>query len=220
MLLLAQSGLEEGIWLRAERQTGGRGRLGRAWEGQEGNLYASTLVRRRPSDPHLAGLALVAGVAAHDALSRLAAATKLTLKWPNDILAEGAKLSGLLLEATGNAVVVGIGVNVTHHPVLADRATTCLHALGARAITAQQVAETLAHCFAYWLSVWRGQGFSAIREAWIERAHGPDTPLRANLPDGTSVDGRFETLDNDGNLILRLANGERRVIHAGDIFLL
>lgn len=220
MLALAAQGLDEGVWLRAERQSGGRGRLGRVWDSPPGNIHASTLVRLRSDDPPAPGLALVAGVAVHGALSRFVPPDTLALKWPNDVLAGRAKLSGMLLEAGHGAVVVGVGVNVAHHPVLADRETTSLHALGAQQAQAEGVMRALADSFAAKLSLWRSHGIAAIRAEWIARAHPAGTPLRAALPDGEVVESMFDTLDPHGNLILCLANGRRHVIHAGDVFLL
>ncbi|RZL52832.1 MAG: biotin--[acetyl-CoA-carboxylase] ligase, partial [Sphingomonas sp.] len=125
MRLLARQGAEEGLWLRAERQTAGKGRLGRQWVSEPGNLYASTLVRLRPADPAPATLALVAAVALHRAVG-VFLPDAARLKWPNDLLLGDAKLSGILLERSEDAVVVGIGVNLAHHPDLPDRATTSL----------------------------------------------------------------------------------------------
>lgn len=220
LLILAADGACEGIWLRAERQQGGRGRLGRPWHGEEGNLYTSTLVRLHPEDPPAPSLALLAAIAVHDALSAVAPETVFRIKWPNDIMVGSAKISGMLLERAGEAVVVGIGINVTHHPVLADRDTTCLHALGRAEVSAQLLIELVAARFADYLQLWRSGGVAVMRSLWLARAHAPGTMLRASLPDGNRVDGTFETLDSEGNLIMRLVNGQRKVIHAGDIFLL
>jgi BirA family biotin operon repressor/biotin-[acetyl-CoA-carboxylase] ligase len=219
MLALAKDGAAEGLWLRAQHQTQGRGRLNRPWEGEDGNLYASTLVRLMPADPPAPTLALVAAVAVHEALQRFVPHDDLRIKWPNDIMAGPAKLSGMLLEGTGDAVIIGIGVNVTHHPLLADRATTCLRALGATEVDAGALLQDIAQGFARYLALWRMMGVPVIRNHWLERAHLPGTALRANLPDGEVIPGTFETLDNDGALKLRLANGTISVIHAGDIFL-
>ncbi len=218
MIALAATGLEEGVWLRAERQTGGRGRQGRAWVSPPGNLYASTLVRPRPSDPPAATLALVAAVALEEAVSAYVPGMAL-LKWPNDLLIDGAKLSGILLERAGDAVVVGIGINLAHHPTDTDRVATSLGAYNA-AVAPEDFAETLADAFARWVERWRGEGIDVVRRRWVERAHRPGTPLTARLPDGSAIDGLFEGLDGEGALILRLADGTRRVIHAGDVFLL
>ncbi|WP_294044969.1 biotin--[acetyl-CoA-carboxylase] ligase [Sphingomonas sp.] len=218
MIALAANGLEEGVWLRAERQTVGRGRQGRAWVSPAGNLYASTLVRVRPSDPPAATLALVAAVALQEAVSAYLPGLA-AIKWPNDLLIDGAKLSGILLERAGTAVAVGIGVNLAHHPDDTDRLATSLAAQGA-AVGPADFIETLADAFARWVERWRGEGIDVVRRRWMERAHPSGTPLTARLPDGAVFDGLFEALDVEGALILRLADGTRRVIHAGDVFLL
>ena len=220
MLDLVRSGASEGLWLRAERQTGGRGRQGRTWVSPPGNLYTSTLVRLRPTDPQAASLALVAAVALEEAVrAHLGEAAVPTLKWPNDLLLDGAKLSGILLERSGDAVVIGLGVNLAQHPNDLDRVATSLAAHGA-IVDPATFQDTLADTFARWLGVWRGQGLAPIRARWLERAHPPGTPLTARLPDGSAVDGLFDGLDASGALVLRLADGNRRVIHAADIFLL
>ncbi len=167
LLLLARGGVEEGLWLRAERQTAGRGRLGRTWVSPAGNLYASTLVRVRTGDPAPATLALVAAVALHEAIGVFGVVAE--LKWPNDLIAAGAKLSGILLERGGDAVVVGIGVNVAHHPDLPERPTTSLAALGS-GVMAETLLDVLAETFARWLARWRGEGLGPVRAAWLAAA--------------------------------------------------
>lgn len=237
------------MWLRAERQLAGRGRQGRAWVSPTGNLYASTIVRLRPNDPPAATLALVSAVALEEAVRtyyrpspfRGFAAPSLSpvgeregarsaqpsgkgegllmLKWPNDLLLDGAKLSGILLERADDAVVIGVGVNLAHHPTDTDRLATSLAAHGVT-IEPAPFLDSLAEIFARWLSLWRSEGVPVVRDRWVERAHPAGTALTARLPDGTGVDGLFERLDADGALILRLADGGRRVIHAGDVFLI
>ncbi|MDY7525166.1 biotin--[acetyl-CoA-carboxylase] ligase [Sphingomonas sp. 10B4] len=249
MLLLAASGAEEGVWLRAERQSGGRGRQGRVWASPVGNFYGSTVVRVHAGDPAAATLALVAAIAleevvrvyltdtvapaeaggaalghapagARDAPAAPACAgATMWIKWPNDLLLNGAKLSGILLERSGDAVIVGIGINLAHHPDDTDRLATSLSDHGVTPDPAD-FAETLAEGFARWVAIWRGQGLAPIRARWLERAHPVGTALTARLPDGQAIDGLFGGLDGDGALILRLADGDSRVIHAGDVFLL
>lgn len=185
---------------------------------EEGNLYASTLVRLRPSDPPAATLALVAAVALQEVVNGVIAATATAqLKWPNDLLIDGRKVSGVLLERSEAVVVVGIGVNVAHHPALAGAAATSLRACGAT-IDAVALLDQLAAGFARWLSVWRAEGVGAIADRWVHRAHPPGTMLSVNLPDGENVVGRFAGLDEGGALVLGLADGGARVIHAGDVF--
>jgi BirA family transcriptional regulator, biotin operon repressor / biotin---[acetyl-CoA-carboxylase] ligase len=220
MAALARGGLGEGVWLRAERQTAGRGRQGRAWVSPAGNLHASTLVRLRLADPPAPTLALVAGVAVEEAVSVfLPAGASLQLKWPNDLLLAGAKLAGVLLERVEGAVVVGIGANLAHHPHVPDRPTTSLAVHGV-AVEAELFADTLAEAFARWLERWRGEGLSVVRARWLARAHPVGTALSARTPDGGVVEGLFAGLDADGLLILRLADGGTRVIHAADIALI
>lgn len=211
--------VEDGVWLRAEQQTAGRGRQGRAWQSPPGNLYASTVVRLLPHDPPAAGLAMVAAVALEEVVRAvLPDAEKLYLKWPNDVLLDGAKLSGILLERGGEHVVVGIGVNVAHHPELTDRATTSLRAEGAT-VDAATLLSDLAARFARWLEVWRGQGIAPVAARWGERAHPIGTALSVRLPDGGALNGQFLGLDASGALLLGLVDGTRHVIHAGDVFL-
>jgi BirA family biotin operon repressor/biotin-[acetyl-CoA-carboxylase] ligase len=222
MLMLAATGIAEGLWLRAECQTSGRGRQGRAWSSPAGNLYASTLVRLRPNDPQPATLALVAAVALQEvahAYLPSASGQDAILKWPNDLLLDGAKLSGILLERADDAVVIGIGVNLAHHPTDTERLATSLAAHGAKPDPADFI-ETLASAFARWLGIWRVEGLGPIRARWLERAHVPGTALTARLPDGSAIDGLFAGLDGEGALILRLADGATRVIHAADVFLI
>lgn len=144
-------------------------------------------------------------------------ASALTLKWPNDLLLGGAKLSGILLERAGAHVVVGIGVNVAHHPALADRLTTSLRAAGA-AVDAATLLDDLADPFATWLAVWREAGMAPVAVRWSERSHPVGTALNVRLPDQTALDGQFLGLDASGALLLGLADGTRHVIHAGDVF--
>lgn len=216
MAELARNGASEGLWLRAERQTAGKGRQGRAWQSPLGNLYVSTLVRTRAGEPSPATLALVAAVAL-DETARVFGIEPM-LKWPNDLLVGGAKLSGILLERVGDAVILGFGVNLAHHPEDLDRLATSFAAHGP-APDPQIFAETLAESFARWVSRWR-DGIAPVRERWLARAHPIDTALTARLADGSSIDGLFGGLDSEGALILRLADGTSHVIHAADVFLL
>ncbi len=214
---LARDGAAEGTWLRADRQVAGRGRQGRAWASPVGNLYASTLVRPRASDPPAPTLTLVAAVALHEAVSVFLAGA--SIKWPNDLLLGAAKLSGILLEGAGDAVIAGVGVNLAHHPDLPDRPTTSLAAHGVD-VAPETLLDVLVDTFARWLSIWRGQGLAPVRAAWLDRAHAVGTALSVRQPDGSRLDGLFDGLDAGGALLLRLGGGERRVIHAADVFLL
>lgn len=219
MAALAAAGEAEGNWLRAVTQSAGRGRLGRSWSSPAGNLYASTLVRPRAGDPSPASLALLAAVALHEVASAWVSDRAITLKWPNDLLIDGAKLSGILLESAAGAVVIGIGVNLAHHPAGLDRPVTSLSAHGTTPDPALFL-DDLAAAFARWLARWRTEGLAPVRERWLQAAHPVGTALTANLPGGERIEGLFDGLDSDGALILRLADGARHVIHAADVFLI
>ena len=216
---LAREGAEEGLWLRALRQTGGRGRQGRAWESPSGNLHASTLVRLRDGDPPAASLALVAAVALYEAVEAIVpGAEGLTLKWPNDLLLGGDKLAGILLERHEDVVVIGIGANLASHPELSDRPTTSLAAHGI-SCPPDLLLRDLAEGFDAWLGRWRSSGLAPVRKTWLAYGHGKGAALSVHDPAGALIEGTFAGLALDGALRLRLADGAERVIHAGDVFL-
>lgn len=217
---LAGSGAPDGLWLRADRQSAGKGRMGRDWQSPLGNFYGSTLVRLTPDDPPAATLALVAAVAVHQALAALAPALQLWIKWPNDILCQGAKMAGILLEREGDAVIIGIGVNLAFHPEGLGRPVTSLLAQGVAAPTAADFQLRLAATLDAAIVLWREQGLGPVRQDWLSRAHPIGTPLSASGGDGVALTGSFDGLAEDGALNLRLADGHVRAIHAGDIFLI
>ena len=194
--------------------------MGRDWQSPVGNFYGSTLVRLTAGDPRPATLALVAAVALHDSFRFLAPDIDFRIKWPNDLMVEGAKLSGILLERSGDAVVVGIGVNLAFHPEGLERKVASLQSLGVVPPEPGEFQHILAARFDDWLTVWRRAGLAPLRTAWVDRAHPKGTALSVNAPDGSVTDGLFEGLAEDGALLLRLADGSIRAIHAGDIFLI
>jgi BirA family biotin operon repressor/biotin-[acetyl-CoA-carboxylase] ligase len=177
-------------------------------------------VRLQQGDPPAPTLALVAAVALHEAAGLFAPAAELRIKWPNDLLCRGAKLSGILLERVEDAVIIGFGVNLAEYPAGTPRPATSIAAIAGAAPTAAAFAEALADTFARWLARWRGEGLSPVRSAWLAAAHPVGTALSAAAGEGGSVDGLFDGLDPDGALRLRLADGSSHVIHAGDVFLL
>jgi BirA family biotin operon repressor/biotin-[acetyl-CoA-carboxylase] ligase len=221
MLELARtSSVSEGDWLYADQQTSGRGRLGREWASPAGNVYASSLVSPRPSDPPAPTLALVAALSVYDALKIWAPLQPLIIKWPNDVLVAGEKISGILLESTSLTIVVGIGVNLKSFPGQLNRPATSLATLDIVPPEPKTFLEALSEIFATWLGRWREEGLSAIRAAWLDRAHPIGTALSAATQDDNRVNGLFDGLTDDCALRLRLADGATRVIHAGDVFLI
>ncbi|MES2303762.1 MAG: biotin--[acetyl-CoA-carboxylase] ligase [Pseudomonadota bacterium] len=219
--LLARLGAEEGVfenhWLIADRQSAGRGRAGRVWTDGFGNFMGSTVVHLRPSDPLPQTLALVAGVAAHQALmDSVPALAHLMLKWPNDLLVGEAKLAGILLERQRDTVVVGIGVNLAQAPAVPGRATASLSALGFD-VQRDTFAEHLAARFADALVRWHLGEWPVLRAQWLSRALPLGTLVSVKDRDHGEIIGAFGGIDDDGVALLRLADGAVHAIHAGDI---
>ena len=182
-LNLARAGERGPLWVTARTQSAGRGRRGRAWISEPGNLYASLLLGD-PSPPERAAeLSFVAALAVRDAVAALAGplTARLALKWPNDVLIDGKKISGILIEGEGTAVVVGIGVNCVHHPKETSYPASDLAAVG----ISMSIEELFAHLSATMmrrLKQWdRGAGFEAIRTDWLARAAGLGGPVRIAL---------------------------------------
>ncbi|WP_295631995.1 biotin--[acetyl-CoA-carboxylase] ligase [Novosphingobium sp.] len=207
----------EGDWLVADRQTGGRGRAGRTWFDGLGNFMGSTVAWLSAGDPPAPTLALVAGVAVHRAISGLSPGLRdVWLKWPNDVLLAGAKLGGILLERQGDAVVVGIGVNLAPAPDLPDRPSASLRSAGLD-IARDTFAEALAAQWSSALASWHLGDWPALRGEWLERAHPLGTRLMVRDAGGEPIEGTFAGLEPHGAALLRLADGAMRAIHAGEI---
>lgn len=207
----------EGEWLVADRQGAGRGRLGRAWTDGAGNFMGSTVVHLGAGDLSASTLALVAGLAAHEAISpHVAPPRRAILKWPNDVMIGSAKLAGILLERVGNSVILGIGVNLAAAPELTDRATVSLAAFGP-APDRDGFAQTLARQFDLELARWRNFGLAPIVVRWASVAHPIGTPLSVGEPGETPLECEFIGLADDGALLVRLADGSTRAIHAGEV---
>ncbi|BDW82725.1 biotin--[acetyl-CoA-carboxylase] ligase [Erythrobacter sp. Dej080120_24] len=217
--LRAAESIAEGYWLVARRQTAGRGRQGRTWFDGAGNFMGSTAVAIRAGDPPPASLSFVAALAVADgAAEALPVPSQLKLKWPNDVMLDGGKLSGILLEMVGHQVVVGIGVNLEHAPELSDRKTSAISEHGP-APELEWFADMLARHFESRVRDWRERGLGSILADFLASSiHAPGSPVKVHDTDGTVLEGTFAGLEEtDGALRLRLADGSERVIRAGDI---
>lgn len=211
-------------WLTAGEQTAGRGRRARNWSSPKGNLYASLLLVDPAPRETLGVLPLVAAIAVRDAVASLLPQTAPTprLKWPNDVLIGGAKCSGILLENEWRkdgsvALVIGCGLNLVAHPEDTPYPATALAKHGANAEIGEAF-NALASAFSDALALFAGgNGIPAIRERWSALAHEPGETLVVNLP-GETLQGRFEAIDPEGRLLLRLADGAQKTISAGDVF--
>ena len=220
---LAASGERGPVWLRADKQTAGRGRRGRAWESPTGNLAATLLISPDRPAAECAQLSFVTAIATADAASSFAPSADVKVKWPNDVLASGKKLAGILLEsasgssATPTYLAIGIGMNLAHFPPETEFPATSLAALGVAAPSPSAALTQLAAQFAKWYDVWMTTGFSSIRDAWLARAAGLGTHIRARLTN-EETHGLFEGIDHTGALILRETQDRVRTIAAGEVF--
>jgi BirA family biotin operon repressor/biotin-[acetyl-CoA-carboxylase] ligase len=211
------------LWITAGRQTAGRGRRGRNWQTEVGNLAATLLLTTSKPPIEAAQIAFVAALAAADLAATYLPASLVTLKWPNDTLIDGRKVSGILVESSvhpagGLWVAVGIGVNLAHAPEDVERPATSLAAhLSGPSPTPLEALDVLSSAMERWRGLWEAGGFAPIAEAWTVRAHGLGERCEARLPTET-VEGVAEGLDADGALRLRLADGGLRRITAGDVF--
>jgi BirA family transcriptional regulator, biotin operon repressor / biotin---[acetyl-CoA-carboxylase] ligase len=213
----ARGGERGPLWILAAQQSAGRGRRGNGWQSPLGNLYASLLIRPGTPVGDWAQLSFAAALAASDMVAAFAPAAAVTVKWPNDVLAEGRKIAGLLLEAAGDALVIGIGVNLCAHPEKTPYGAVSLIALGQTPPTPQDALLELAAAFEKWQGLWRQDGFAPLREAWLARAQGLGGRILVRLPK-KELSGRFEGIDDGGALLLKLAGGEVRTVAAGDVF--
>lgn len=211
--------IPEGHWLVSDKQTAGRGRQNRNWFDGAGNFMGSTVVHLHKSDPGAQTLALVASLALYEAVRPLVPpADTLILKWPNDLLLNEAKVSGILMERANDTIVLGIGVNLAQAPDLSDRPTIAL-ANVTRTPDRDTFADALASSLAEELQRWRSYGVDPIRRRWLAAAHPEGTPLRVHDADGTLLEGAFAGLGEEGALLLRLEDGAMRAIHAADVML-
>jgi len=213
---LAEAGEIGPLWLWADVQTAGRGRLGRSWVSEPGNLYA-TFLFTSGAPAHVVGqVGFVAALAVHEAAAQLLPAADIKLKWPNDVLINGAKFCGLLAETIGHAIAIGCGINLASSPSGTPYPATSLARHGAKA-DVETLLEMLAETLLKWLTIWdEGRGFAAIRKAWLERCTGLGRAISVRTGE-ISTAGAFRGLADDGALLLGLPGGRQVTIHAGDV---
>jgi BirA family transcriptional regulator, biotin operon repressor / biotin---[acetyl-CoA-carboxylase] ligase len=224
----AKAGEPGPLWIWSARQSQGRGRGGREWVSQHGNLFASLLVGVKSPIRVAAQLALVAGVVTYDTIAKLIAyegRSELLLKWPNDVLLAGEKLAGMLLENVGSPVenrsmvIIGTGINLADHPENLPQPAISLGAYG-MTISPADALEVLAATTHEWLGRWNeGTGFPSVRRAWLDRAGPTGRPLKVTI-DGEETEGVYAGLDADGALRLLTPDGSEHRIAAGDVFFL
>ena len=214
-LRLAATGTTGPLWLSAARQTAGRGRRGRAWESLSGNLFATLLITPERAQSEWPTLSFVSSLAVAGMVHWFAPRASGTLKWPNDVLLEGRKVAGILLERCGPALAIGIGVNLAHFPPDTEFPATAIAAY-ATPPNPEDALTVLAAAFAPWYERWCAGGFAALKQHWLAGAAERGAPIRARLANEEQA-GLFEGIDNNGALLLRQGDS-LRTITAGEVF--
>ncbi len=221
---LAEEGAPDGTLVVADTQTGGRGRHGRTWQSPPGNFHGSLLLRPQVKLADAASLSLVIGLAAREAVEAVAGhGLGITVKWPNDLLIDGCKLAGILLEGSAAAdgqcawLVAGLGVNLAWHPGLLDYPTTSLVDEGVEDVTVDQFLDAYLASLARHLPVWRRDGFAPFRDLWLAHAAGIGRPV--TLRAGETVHrGLLADLDAAGSILIETPAGCLLRFTAGELF--
>ncbi len=219
----AGQGEPEGLWILSDEQTAGRGRHGRVWHSPLGNFHGSLLLRPACSLSEAATLSLVVSLAVAEAIHDVSAGRLVPrLKWPNDVLIGDAKVAGILLEGAEGPgrrcawAVVGLGVNLRHHPTDKAYPTTSLAGEGGPLLTPAAFLEALSAPLQARLGLWRSGGFAPMRESWLAVAAARGDLVRLRLG-GTTRRGRFVDVDGDGALRLDLEDGGLTRFTAGEL---
>jgi len=211
----AAAGAPEGTVIWALSQSAGRGRQGRQWVSPEGNLYCSVVLRPTGGLPDYGFYSFIAALAIFDAVREFLPAAPIELKWPNDVLVAGRKISGILLEAGDGYLIAGIGLNILHIPENPLYPVTSLAAEITPAPQLTAVVDSLLASLGRWINIYKTQGFAPVRQAWLDRAR--KGAMHVRLPN-IEIKGEFAGLDDNGNLRLLLPDGTTQSISAGDIF--
>lgn len=225
---LAEGGAAHGAVIWAKEQTAGRGRLQRQWQSGPGNLYVSLLLAPKCPLAEAAQLSFVAAAAAVEALQPLLPnGGTFQCKWPNDILHDGRKLGGILLESFTTLpedggkpkqwVVAGVGINIDHYPQDALYPATCLKEAGVELVSAKIVLTRFIEAFIGQYDRWVREGFAPVREAWLANAYGLGKEVEIHAADEV-ITGTFYGMSDSGEMLLRTADGKEAAINSGDVF--
>ncbi len=217
----AMAGAAEGLVIRADAQTGGRGRRGRAWFSPPGNLYVSMLLRPAMDQAAMGRFSFVTSLALAAALPEELDRSRVRLKWPNDVLVDNAKIAGILLESCntpqGTALIIGMGVNIAQHPADTPYPTTSLAALGLASHAPEKLLGRFLTAFEGFRQDLTAGNFLPIRSAWLAQASGLGEAIVVRLPH-QSFDGRFMGIDESGCLLLQRPAGNLQRIASGEVF--
>lgn len=210
------------VW--AKSQNSGRGRQGRKWSSPTGNLYLSIILNPDSKIEILSQLSFVAALALKAAIEKfLPKDAVCEYKWPNDLLVNGCKIAGILLEnevvkkGSSGWLVVGVGVNVKKFPKNLDIAATSLKELGCEDLNVEDVMEEVISSFNDKFEVWKNEGFDVVRKEWLASARGIGEEINVSLPK-ESLSGVFKEINHNGELVLSLGGGKIRLISGGEVF--
>jgi BirA family biotin operon repressor/biotin-[acetyl-CoA-carboxylase] ligase len=206
------------LW--ARQQSGGKGRRGRSWHSPPGNLYV-TFVVSVPTDRPVGQLAFVTAAGVGEAVGGLLASPGLLeYKWPNDLILDGRKVGGILIEVSPRKqrqmTAIGLGLNVVSKPTGLN--ATSLKDVGVE-ISLPELLQTVCWSFDQWYRTWGQDGFAPVREKWMVSAHRLGEHIDVKFPDGTTVDGSFRGIDQNGALILERLDGKTELIATGEVLL-
>lgn len=217
-----EAGAKSGLWISADEQTAGRGRGGREWISKPGNLYCSLIYNVGKDLKTAAQLSFVTSLAVRETVAGLLKGADVKCKWPNDVMVEGKKICGILLEthtgtgAQSNFIIIGIGINIEHHPDLTLYQASHINEQTDNNYSPDAVFNRLIQSMARWLDTWQKEGFLTVRAEWLNHSIGLGETITVRMAAEELV-GRFVDLDSGGALKLDI-NGEMKLIHSGDIF--
>ena len=223
---LLESGISGNSVIWAESQTSGRGRYGRRWESQCGNLYLSIILDSQTFCAVQSQLSFVASLSVYRAITLAATKAKkkldLGLKWPNDVLVNGSKISGILLESVKrkdhNYLILGIGLNIANYPTNIDRNVTSMHALDLDEYNVTEMLNLVMESFDHYYLLWQQKGFMYIRNLWMKKIYNPQDVMTVN--DGKNrISGMFQSIDHNGAIVLKLSSGQIYTFTDGEVSL-
>ena len=220
--LLAKQNAEAWTVVQALEQNAGRGRHGKTWDSQRGNLFISLLLRPAVGSRRWGELSFLSAVAVATILSEYINNQRIEVKWPNDVLINGKKIAGILLEvlnfgAKAPAVVVGIGINISKKPKEFEYPVTCIQDYKNEITSLDEVLTSLLHSIVHWFRIWENDGFDMIRTEWMKRAYKLDGTVEVEGKNGSSAKFKFRGIDAEGAMLLDDENGTRNLYRAGTV---
>ena len=220
--LLAKQNAEAWTVVQALEQNSGRGRHGKTWDSQRGNLFMSLLLRPAVGSRRWSELSFLSAVAVATILSEHIKSQSIEVKWPNDVLINWKKIAGILLEvlnfgAKAPAVVVGIGINISKKPKEFEYPVTCIQDYKNEITSSDEVLTSLLHSIVHWFRIWENDGFDMIRTEWMKRAYKLDGTVEVEGKNGSSAKFKFKGIDAEGAMLLDDENGTRNLYRAGTV---